>query len=170
MEARTGFERGSKGGYNGMRTGLWSPEMGESDMADGEVSDGSESCGGEWGDSGQSDDISVESEGFRSPGFVWIMFEGPGWPSLLLDGRGRSRAAPVHASLRCDHVRSPAFHCISSCNSRLLFRRLSCTLAAIASGLSNRYGSRLSTAATIASPTGSSESAPKSEEPSSLYL
>lgn len=170
MEARTGFEEGSKGGYNGMRTELWSAETGESHMADGEVGDGSESCGGEWGDSGQSDDISVESEGFRSPAFAWTLFEGAGLPSLLLDSRGRLRTAPVHASLCCDHVRSPTFHCISSCNSRLLFHRLSCTLTTIASGLSNRYGLRLPTVASIASPVGSSESASTSEEPSSLYL
>src|SRR5947207_6110748 len=91
MEARTGFEEGSKGGYKGRRTGLWPAETGESDIVGGETKDESEPCGGEWGDGGQSDDISVESVGFRSPAFGWTLIEGPGLPSLLLGCGGLSQ-------------------------------------------------------------------------------
>ena len=46
MDARTGFEEGSKGGYTGRSSGLSSAETEGSEVAE-EVSDGSESCKGE---------------------------------------------------------------------------------------------------------------------------
>jgi len=134
MLARTTLSAGMMGGKMG--------SQGPSSRDAGSLSTSIELMEGDEGTDGSDDaaeaDMSVESEAKRSRmlrlvRLSWI------W-DCLFTGTGRLATALVHVSRRCDHVRRPSFHFISSSRSLRLFLFRSMMLVAIASGFSNLYG------------------------------